>query len=114
MKIGFGKADWQIYTTYSVVETAERLAESRNDNLGKDLARYLGQVVVGGIPGTSGARWDLGEKFADSSAKVSLLVKSATPRGFLVEVIGAESAPPPGDPRASLIHRRVVPFLARD
>lgn len=49
-ELGFGKADWQIFTTYRVVEPAERLAETRNDNLGADLARYLGQVVIGGIP----------------------------------------------------------------
>lgn len=71
-------------------------------------------VVVGGIPGTSGARWDLGEKFEDSSAKVSLLVKSSTPRGVLVEVTAGDPMPPPGDPGPSLMHRRIVPFLARD
>lgn len=49
-ELGFGKADWQIYTTYRVQEPAERLAESRNDNLGKDLARYMNQVLIGGIP----------------------------------------------------------------
>jgi len=49
-ELGFGKAEYQIYTTYGVVEPAERLAESRNDNLGKDLAKYIGQVTIGGIP----------------------------------------------------------------
>lgn len=68
-------------------------------------------VVVGGIPGSSEARWDPGAKFEDSSAKVALVVKSSTSRGFLVEVTGDDPAPPPG---ASLIHRLVLPFDARD
>jgi hypothetical protein len=49
-ELGFGKADYQIFTTYRVVEPLERLAETRNDNLGADLAKYLGQVVIGGVP----------------------------------------------------------------
>lgn len=48
--LGFGKADRQIYTTYRVMEPLERLAESRNDNLGNDVARYMGSVVIGGVP----------------------------------------------------------------
>ncbi len=48
--IGFAKASYQIFTTYRVVEPLERLAETRNDNLGADLARYMGQVVIGGVP----------------------------------------------------------------
>ena len=51
-ELGFGSGDYQIYTTYRVTEPAERLAESRNDNLGKDLARYLNQVTIGGVPMT--------------------------------------------------------------
>jgi hypothetical protein len=47
---GFGKAAYQIFTTYRVVEPCERLAETRNDNLGKDLAKYLNQVTIGGVP----------------------------------------------------------------
>lgn len=43
-------ADYQIYTTYRVTEPLEALAESRNDNLGQDLARYVGQVTIGGVP----------------------------------------------------------------
>lgn len=49
-ELGFGKSDYTIFTTYRVTEPAERLAESRNDNLRADLARYLNQVTVGGIP----------------------------------------------------------------
>jgi len=52
-QLGFGKSDFTVFTTYRVVEPLERLAESRNDNLGQDLAKYVGQVVVGGIP----VRW---------------------------------------------------------
>lgn len=48
--LGYGKADWIIYTTYRVVEPLERLAETRNDNLGADVARYMGSVVIGGVP----------------------------------------------------------------
>ena len=47
---GFADAGSQIYTTYTVQEKCERLAESRNDNLGSDLARYLNSVVIGGVP----------------------------------------------------------------
>lgn len=49
-ELGFGKADFAIFTTYAVREPLERLAESRNDNLGKDVAKYINQVTVGGIP----------------------------------------------------------------
>lgn len=49
-ELGFGKAEYQIYTTYAVTEPAERLAESRNDNLGAELAKYRNQVTIGGIP----------------------------------------------------------------
>jgi hypothetical protein len=49
-QLGFGQADRTIYTTYAVVEPLERLAESRNDNLGADVARYLNRVTVGSVP----------------------------------------------------------------
>ena len=49
-QLGFGGADYVIYTTYNVVEPLERLAETRNDNLGPDVARYLNRVTVGGVP----------------------------------------------------------------
>jgi hypothetical protein len=49
-ELGWGKTDFCIYTTYRVQEPMERLAESRNDNLGKDLAKYLNAVTVGGVP----------------------------------------------------------------
>jgi hypothetical protein len=49
-ELGFGKSDYTMYTTYSVTETCERLAETRNDNLGSDLAKYIGVVTIGGVP----------------------------------------------------------------
>ena len=49
-ELGFGKAQYTIYTTYRVQEPLERLAESRNDNLGADVAKYINQVTVGGTP----------------------------------------------------------------
>lgn len=49
-EIGFGNSDYMIYTVYDVREPLERLAESRNDNLGRDVARYINEVTVAGIP----------------------------------------------------------------
>jgi hypothetical protein len=48
--LGYGNASHQIYTTYRVQEPLERLAETRNDNLGADVARYINSVVIGGVP----------------------------------------------------------------
>lgn len=50
--LGFGNSKFDIFTTYRVVEPLERLAETRNDNLGADVARYMGQVTIGGVPMT--------------------------------------------------------------
>lgn len=53
-ELGFGKAPQRaIYTTYNVREPLERLAETRNDNLGSDVAKYVNQVTIGGIPVTA-------------------------------------------------------------
>jgi hypothetical protein len=49
-ELGYGNADYTIYTTYRVQEPLERLAESRNDNHGSDVAKYINQVTIGGIP----------------------------------------------------------------
>lgn len=49
-ELGYGKSDYFIFTTYRVQEPMERLAESRNDNLGKDLAVYQNTVTIGGTP----------------------------------------------------------------
>jgi hypothetical protein len=49
-ELGYGKSDYQILTTYRTAEPMERIAESRNDNLGSDLAKYQATVTVGGVP----------------------------------------------------------------
>jgi len=49
-ELGWGKAQHEMFTTYRVVEPLERLAETRNDNLGGDVARYIGAVTIGGVP----------------------------------------------------------------
>lgn len=49
-ELKYGKMDRCIYTTYAVVEALERLAETRNENLGSDVARYMGQVTIAGVP----------------------------------------------------------------
>lgn len=49
-ELGYGKSQYHIYTTYGVQEPLERLAETRNDNLGSDVARYINQVTIGGTP----------------------------------------------------------------
>jgi len=49
-ELGFGADDYAMFTTYRVSEPLERLAESRNDNLKGDLARYVNAVTVAGIP----------------------------------------------------------------
>lgn len=49
-ELQFAKMDRCIYTTYAVVEALERLAETRNENLGTDVARYMNQVTVAGVP----------------------------------------------------------------
>ena len=49
-EVAFGDVKYEIFTTYRVQEPLERLAESRNDNLGTDVARYMGKVTIGGIP----------------------------------------------------------------
>lgn len=51
-ELGFGEAKCTMYTTYRVQEPLERLAETRNDNLGSDLAKYINQVTIGGCPMT--------------------------------------------------------------
>ncbi len=48
--LGFGGSDQVIYTVYDVIEPLERMAETRNDNMGADVARYLNRVLVGGVP----------------------------------------------------------------
>tara|TARA_R100001129_G_scaffold77106_3_gene52630 strand:+ start:1066 stop:2124 length:1059 start_codon:yes stop_codon:yes gene_type:complete len=47
---GKADSDWAFYTTYSVIADLEKLLESRNDNLGTDLMKYAGSVVIRGNP----------------------------------------------------------------
>jgi hypothetical protein len=47
---GYGSTKYEMYSTYRVQEPLERLAESRNDNLGADVAKYMNQVTIGGVP----------------------------------------------------------------
>jgi hypothetical protein len=49
-ELGYGSAMREIYTTYRVQEPLERLCENRNENHGNELAKYMNQVVVGGVP----------------------------------------------------------------
>lgn len=51
-ELGGGKSDsdWAFYTTYNVQSSLEKLLESRNDNLGVDLAKYAGAVTLKGNP----------------------------------------------------------------
>lgn len=49
-ELGYGKSMQSMYSTYRVQDALERLAETRNDNLGNDVARYIGKVVIGGVP----------------------------------------------------------------
>lgn len=49
-ELGFGASQYNIYSTYRTCEPLERLAESRNENHNSDLARYQGQVTIGGVP----------------------------------------------------------------
>ena len=47
---GKAESDHMFYTTYSVIADLEKLMESRNDNLGTDLMKYAGSVVIKGNP----------------------------------------------------------------
>lgn len=49
-ELGYGKVMREIYTTYRTMEPLERLAETRNDNLGNDVAKYMNNIVIGGVP----------------------------------------------------------------
>ena len=42
--------DQVMYTNYAVTTVLEDLAESQNENIGKDLAAYDGKVVIRGVP----------------------------------------------------------------
>lgn len=51
-ELGFGATMKELYTVEDVVEPLERLAETRNDNLGSDVAKFMNQVTIGGVPMT--------------------------------------------------------------
>lgn len=48
-EVAYGPNDVMMFTTRRVTEPLERLAETRNDNLGPDLARYINGVTLGGV-----------------------------------------------------------------
>jgi hypothetical protein len=48
-EVTFGPRKHEVFTTYRIQERLESLAETRNDNLGSDVARYMGQVTIGGV-----------------------------------------------------------------
>lgn len=52
-EIGKGEPDWGFYTVHSVLAEMRRLLNAGNDNLGPDVARWMGQVLIKGIP----VRW---------------------------------------------------------
>lgn len=49
-ELRMGKMERCIYTTYAVEEPLQRLAETRNENHGSDLARFMSGCQVGGVP----------------------------------------------------------------
>lgn len=51
-ELKWGSQSKEIFTTEAVVDDLERLAEDRNDNLGKDVVRYMNQVTIAGLPVT--------------------------------------------------------------
>ncbi len=51
-ELGFGKTEYEFLTTKRVTLPLERLAETRNDRLGSDVARYMNKVTVAGVPVT--------------------------------------------------------------
>jgi hypothetical protein len=49
-EIGGGEPQWGFYTVHSVLATMRRLLQAGNDNLGEDVARYAGNVLVKSTP----------------------------------------------------------------
>ncbi len=49
-EIGGGDPAWGLYTVHSVLATCRRLLQAGNDNLGPDVARWSGEVLIRGIP----------------------------------------------------------------
>jgi len=44
------KPQWELLTTYSRLKEARKLAQSSNDNMGSELAKYKGAVLLRGVP----------------------------------------------------------------
>jgi hypothetical protein len=44
------KSNWELLTTYSRVKTARRILQAGNDNIGTELDRYKGAVMLRGVP----------------------------------------------------------------
>lgn len=51
-EIGGGEPQWGFYTVHSVLATMRRLLQAGNDNLGPDVARYAGEVLIRSTPVT--------------------------------------------------------------
>jgi hypothetical protein len=51
-EIGSPTTDWGFYTVHSVLATMRRLLQAGNDNLGPDVARWAGEVLIKGNPVT--------------------------------------------------------------
>lgn len=49
-ELKFGERRCEMFTTERVIAPLERIVEERNDNLGKDVAKYMDEVVVAGCP----------------------------------------------------------------
>lgn len=47
---GKGKSPYGYYTSQDVVEKLEELLETRNDNLGRDMHKFMDAVLIGGNP----------------------------------------------------------------
>jgi hypothetical protein len=51
-EIGGGDPSWGFYTVHSVVATMRRMLQAGNDNLGPDVGRWAGDVLIKSIPVT--------------------------------------------------------------
>jgi hypothetical protein len=93
-EVGFGKSNYEIFTTYAVTEPLERLAEDRNENLGMDVARYRNQVTVAGVP----MRW---VPYLDATDSTEPLygVNWAKFRPFVKTGVNMRRNPPKQSPR---------------
>ena len=44
------KPQWELLTTYSRVKLARKIAQTSNDDLGSDIGKYKGSVMIRGVP----------------------------------------------------------------